>query len=98
MRRRYEVELSDEERARLLELIRTENLSRRQLARAHILLRADEGAVNAVIAEALNVHVSTVERVRRRYVTGGLDWALNERSRPGRRPDPSRERRRTPPD
>jgi transposase len=81
--KRYVVDLTDEERAGLRDLVRKGKLSARKLTRAHVLLRADEGAVDTAIAEALHVHVATVERTRRRFVEGGVDWALNERSRPG---------------
>ena len=80
----YVVELTDEERTKLRDLTRKGTLSARKLTRAHILLRADEGAVDTAITEALHVHVATVERTRRRFVEGGLDWALSERPRPGK--------------
>ena len=81
--KRYVVDLEDEERARLRDLVRRGKLSARKLTRAHILLRADEGAVDTAVAEALHVHVATVGRTRRRFVEGGVDWALSERPRPG---------------
>ena len=83
MSKLYIVDLTDEERAGLRDLVRKGKLSARKLTRAHILMRADEGAVDTSIAEAFHVHVATVERMRRRFVAGGLDWALNERPRPG---------------
>ena len=48
------------------------------------MLKGDEGAggpawTDARIAEALEVSVATVERVRRRWVDGGLDAALHRR-------------------
>ncbi len=84
MGKRYVVDLTDEERTGLRDLVRKGKLSARKLSRAHILLRADEGVVDTAIAEALHVHVATVERTRRRFVEGGVDWALNERPRPGK--------------
>lgn len=83
MSKLYVVDLADEERARLRGLVRKGKLSARKLTRAHILLRADEGAVDTAIAQALHVHVATIERTRRRFVEGGVDWALSERPRPG---------------
>jgi len=53
--------------------------------RALILLKADEGATDEEIAQAMPVGTSTVFRTRRRFVEGGLDRALNEASRPGGR-------------
>lgn len=84
MGKRYVVDLTDEERTGLRDLVRKGKLSARKLSRAHMLLRADEGAVDTAIAEALHVHVATVERTRRRFVEGGVDRALNERPRPGK--------------
>jgi transposase len=52
-------------------------------ARARILLHAAEGATDEVIALAVRVGEATVERTRRKFVEGGLDWALRERPRPG---------------
>lgn len=67
------------------ELVRKGHLSARKLTRAHILLGADEGAVDTVIAEGLHVHVATVERTRKRFAEGGVEWALSEKPRPGQR-------------
>jgi transposase len=90
MAKRYIVRLSDGERAQLRELVHKGKLSARKLNRAHILLAADEAtnerALDATIAKTLQVHVATVERTRKRFVEGGLDWALSEKPRPGARP------------
>jgi len=67
----------------LRESVRKGKLSARRLTRCHILLRAHECATDRSIAESLHVHVSTVERTRRRFVEGGLDRALTDRPRPG---------------
>lgn len=80
------VTLSDEERRRLLDMTKKGKLSARKVARCHLLLRADEGAVDAAIAEALHVSVSTVERTRQRFVGEGLKAALSERPRLGAKP------------
>jgi transposase len=83
MRKKYLVTLSDEERQELRTLIKKGTLSARKLTRAHILLRADEGAADGEIAASLHIARSTVERLRRRLVEGNLDEALHERPRPG---------------
>lgn len=83
MSRLFVVNLTDEERTGLRELVRKGSVSARKLTRAHILLRADESATDTSVAEALHVHVATVERVRRRFVEGGVDRALTDRPRPG---------------
>lgn len=79
----YQVRLSREERTRLLELTRKGKGRARQLRRAHVLLLADEGAKDEVIANSLHVSLSTVWRTRRRFVREKLDGALAERPRPG---------------
>jgi transposase len=82
----YIVELSGQERSELLELTRKGKSSARKVKRAHILLLADKGKRDEEIVEALSVGRATVERSRKRYVEGGLEWALNERPRPGAQP------------
>jgi transposase len=81
----YVVDLSDEERAQLQDLVRKGSPPARQVTRAHILLLAGEGSKDRAIAAALHVNVTTVERIRKRFVEGGLEWALHERPRPGAR-------------
>ena len=76
MRELYRVALSEDERQCLLELVRKGKQSARTLGRAHMLLLAADGKVDAEIAEPLRVHFNTVERTRRRFVEGGLGRAL----------------------
>lgn len=83
--KRYVVELTETERTQLLDLTSKGKVSARKLNRAHILLLADEGRTDLEIAAALHVSKSTVERVRTRFVTGNLDFALTEQMRPGAR-------------
>jgi transposase len=83
MAKRYKVTLSDDEQQELLTLIRKGVHRARTLARARILLAAAEGATDRDIAARLQVGIATVERTRKRFVEGGLTWALNEAPRPG---------------
>jgi transposase len=46
-------------------------------------LLAEEGYIDKEIARALGAAVTTVERVRKRFVEEGLEAALSERPRPG---------------
>lgn len=82
----YLVHLTDEERLALLALTRKGTIAARKLARAHMLRLADEGKSDAEIVAALGVGLSTVERTRKKYVEGGLEYALMERPRPGVKP------------
>ncbi len=83
--KKYIVTLTVEERQELLKLTRAGELSARKMKRALILLKADEGWKDKEIVAALNTSRPTVERIRKRYVEGGLDKALNEDPRPGAR-------------
>jgi transposase len=83
--KKYLVSLTSEEHQELLTLTSAGELSARKMKRAMILLRADEGWKDKEIIAALNTSRSTVERIRKRYVEGGLDKALNEDLRPGAR-------------
>jgi len=82
----YPVQLTEEDRGTLIALTRKGTIAARKLARAHILRLADEGKPDADIVAALGVGLSTVERTRKKYVEGGLAYALHERPRPGVKP------------
>ena len=81
--KKYIVTLTNEERRELLALTSAGEISARKMKRAQILLKADESWKDKDIIAALNTSRSTVERMRKRYVEGGLDKALNEDPRPG---------------
>ena len=83
--KQYLVNLTHDEREHLLGISRRGKSSARKVKRSLILCKADEGATDRQVAEALMVGPSTVSRVRRRFVEGGLERALNDRPRPGQR-------------
>jgi transposase len=83
MQKIYIVDLTEDERSELHDLIKQGKPSARKVARAHILLLADEGATDKAIAAALHVGKATVERTRKRFIEGNLPRALNEDPRPG---------------
>src|SRR5215208_1256595 len=92
VRTKYSVCLSEDERAYLQTLVGRGTAPARSLAHARILLKANQGEAgpgwtDAAMATALEVGLSTVARVRQRYVTDGLDAALNRKG-------PDREYRR----
>ena len=87
--KRYRVRLTAEERKELETEVNTGTGSGRRLRRARILLMADEAQVDggfndAAIGKALAAHVRTVERVRERCVTVGIEAALTH-TRPKRK-------------
>ena len=83
MTKKYIVELTAEERQGLEKLLRKGKISVRRLKRAQVLLAADAGQMDQQIAQTIQVHVATVERIRKRFVLGGVDHALTEKKRPG---------------
>lgn len=85
MAKKYIVKLTESEREHLQTLIRQGKQSARQLAHAHILLLSDEGRVDTDIAEAVHIHVNTIERTRAKFVEGGVEHALRDRPIPGAR-------------
>ena len=81
--KKYIVDLTDEERASLQDLISKGTTTARRFTRAHLLLAAADGQTDQQIAATLRVGLRTVERTRQRFVEGGLDRALTEQPRPG---------------
>ncbi len=75
--------LTSGQRDTLRTLIRTGTHASRTIARARVLLSADEGLTDDDNADANDVDRSTVIRVRRRFATEGLESALRERPRSG---------------
>jgi transposase len=55
----------------------------REVRRAHILLLANKGKRSKEIVDVLDVHRSTVARVKKRYLEEGLMAALKDKPRPG---------------
>src|SRR5947209_3987603 len=80
---RYRVDLNEAEQTQLAALLNGGTHAVRKIKRAQILLAADAGASDEVIASTVSVGVSTVYRTRRRFVEGNLEAALSEEARPG---------------
>ncbi len=78
MTKLYKVNLSEQEREQLLAATKKGSSSVRKLNRIHMLLAAHDGARDAAIAASLHVGVATVERVRKRFVEGGLERAVHD--------------------
>jgi len=92
--KKYRVTLTAEERESLAVLIAVGKAAAKKLIHARILLKADQaeggpGWIDERIAEALDVSVATIERVRQRFVEEGLESALCRK----KQDKPSRERK-----
>jgi transposase len=84
MNKKHRVQLSAEERGELEQIVRTGRTAAATQTRARILLKADRAAggpgwADAAIAEALDVSVATVERVRKRFATQGIAAATRRK-------------------
>jgi transposase len=79
----YTVQLTAEEQQTLHALIRGGTARPRTVNRARILLHASADMQDKEIAAALHTSESTVERIRKRFATAGLNHALHEVARPG---------------
>ena len=79
---KHTIRLSDGERRVLRRLLGAGTAPARTLAHARILLKADVAGptwTDAQIREACDVGLATIARVRRAFVTGGLDAALQRK-------------------
>jgi hypothetical protein len=85
---KYRVTLDGEERAMLERLVTVGKGAARRLTHARILLLADTASgqerADTDIVDVLSTSVRTVERVRQRLVTEGLQAALDPRAQPPR--------------
>lgn len=87
--KKYLVTLTADERQHLLHLTRSGKTAAHKLTHARILLKADQAPDGPAwpderIAQALDVGLSTIARIRQRFVEQGLDAAL--RRKPQARP------------
>jgi transposase len=80
----YHVHLTDDQRQQLQHVISRGKSSARVITRARILLKAADGANDEQIVEALGTSRATVERIRCRFATDGLDAAIKDKPQKGR--------------
>ncbi len=84
MNKKYIVELTDDERSSLREIVKKLKGTSQKVRRASILLKADAcgpGWTDARIAEAFDCRTKTVENIRQRFVESGFDAALDGKKR-----------------
>lgn len=84
MLKKYIVRLSEAERETLRQVIKKQQGTAQKVRRAQILLKADANGPNWTdrqIAEAFDCRTKTVENLRQRLVTEGLEMALHGKQR-----------------
>lgn len=79
----HRVRLSEDDRATLIAVTRRGESSARRITRARVLLLADRGTTDRAIADALDLHPRTCQRLRQRACQEGVQAALDDRPRPG---------------
>ena len=79
---KHEVTLLTEEKKKLKAIVTKGQNKAKVIRRAHILLKSDAGKTDAEIAEMLYVSEQTIRRTRLRYVTEGLQAALDNKPHP----------------
>lgn len=82
----YRVELTDEQRARFEDITRNGHSPAKKIRHAQVLLLSDRHRVDGrwtreEIAERLEMHVNTVDRIRKRFVQDGEAPALDRKKR-----------------
>jgi len=81
----FKVSLTPEERNELKLLVSAGKAAARKLTHARILLLADSNdCLDEEIVSALGTSLRTVERVRRRFVTVGLEASIDHKPQPPR--------------
>jgi len=86
MKLKWNVSLSDEERERLRQLVRTGTVAAYRIRHANVLLALDESPLgaqfrNADAVKAFGVSLGAISALRQRFVEEGLDAALARRRR-----------------
>jgi len=82
----YHINLTKEEREKLVGLTTTGRHAARKVMRARVLLKADTGMKDEQIAEHLDITVQTVEKVRKQCALEGVDATLTPKKRPPGKP------------
>jgi transposase len=82
----YRIELNEEQRASLQDITRNGRAPAKKIRHAQVLLWSDQNRpegylTREVIAERLQMHVNTVDRIRKRFVLEGEAPALNRKKR-----------------
>jgi transposase len=83
MKKVHVVQLTPEERERLLALTQKGETKARKVRRAHVLLLADAGKTDGEIQSVLSASPTMVYQTRQKFARDGLEAALSEKPRCG---------------
>jgi transposase len=79
-----QVKLNPEQRQELKTITQKGTIKARVFKRAQTLLLCDQGFTDAEVRERLEISNPTLKRIRKQFVTQGLEAALYDAVRPGR--------------
>ena len=85
MFKKYIVDLSNEERAALENVVSKGTANVRQIRRAYTLLLSDAGKTDEAIADSLHITTVTVAETRKRWCAEHLSRNLSDQPKPGRK-------------
>ncbi len=83
---KHKVNLTVEQKQKLLDIVKKGSSNAREIRRAHTLIMAHEGKTDKIISSTLHISIPTVERTRKQFCTKGLEGTLAERPRSGKPP------------
>lgn len=83
---KHKVNLTVEQKQKLLDIVKKGSTNAREIRRAHTLLMASDGKTDKIISSTLHISIPTVERTRKQFCTEGLETTLAERPRSGKPP------------
>jgi len=78
-----DISLTEEDREFLEQFVKKGTKKARSIARARILLFADEGYRHDEISKMTNIHRQGIWRIKKRYLEEGVNSAINEKPRSG---------------
>lgn len=84
--KKYIIQLSDRERTQLQYITKRGKHNVRVLKRAQALLKSDQGMIDEDIAAHIGITSRSVVNIRKRYIEGRIERALNDAPRPGQAP------------
>jgi transposase len=82
-RKKYVVQLTDEQREELTSMLHKGEHKSRKLNRARVLLLSDQRKLDREISEIVGVTEQTVRNIQERFLAENLESSLTEKPRPG---------------
>ena len=86
MRKGIEIDVTAADRARLAAIVADRNSPQKHVWRARIILASAEGCGTAEVMRRAGVSKPSVWRWQERFMTGGVDGLLRDKTRPARIP------------